>query len=80
MERARAHVEAQQYDAALHIYCELAAKNPRDFEARIWVARLQSWQGNYGEAEQGYRRVLREAPGNLEAELGLVDVLSWQGR
>lgn len=80
MERARAHVEAQQYDAALHIYRELAAENPQDFEARIWVARLQSWQGNYREAEQDYRRVLRDAPGNFEAELGLVDVLSWQGR
>ncbi len=80
MEDARAHLKAKEYDAALEIFRHLARHNPRDFEARVWVARLESWQGRYHLAEEDYREVLRDAPGNLEAGLGLVDVLSWQGR
>lgn len=79
-QRARAHVGAKRYDAALEIFRRLADQNPHDFEARNWVARLESWKGNYAQAEAGYRSVLADAPDNLEAELGLVDVLSWQER
>ncbi|MFQ5926707.1 MAG: tetratricopeptide repeat protein [Terriglobia bacterium] len=80
VERALADVRAQRYDAALAIFRELARQNPQDYEARNWVARLESWKGNYATAEELYRGVLREKPDNLEAELGLADVLSWQGR
>lgn len=79
-ERALAHVKAQEFEQALEIFRRLAAENPRDYEARVWVARLESWLDRYTVAEELYREVLREDPGNLEAELGLVDVLSWQGR
>lgn len=78
--RAQEQVEAGDYDSALEIFRQLAAADPQDLEARIWIARLESWQGNYELAERLYREVLQIAPGNLEAELGLVDVLSWQGR
>ncbi|MFB3153708.1 MAG: tetratricopeptide repeat protein, partial [Candidatus Acidiferrales bacterium] len=77
---ARELVEAQHYDAALEIFGRLAAQNPRDLEARNWMARLESWKGNHAQAEQLYRSVLADAPGDLEAELGLADVLGWQGR
>lgn len=79
-EKALAQVRAQEYDPALEIFRRLAADDPGDFEARVWVARLISWKGRHAEAEEFYRDVLRDDPGNLEAELGLVDVLSWQGR
>lgn len=80
VERALAHVQAREYDAALMIFRELVRKNPRDYEARNWVARLESWKENYPAAEQLYRAVLAEQPKNLEAELGLADVIAWQGR
>lgn len=80
MERALVHVRAQEYGAALSIFRALAAENPHDYEVRNWIARLESWKGNYAQAEQLYAAVLAEQPRNLEAELGLVDVISWQGR
>lgn len=80
MEQALAQVKAKKYDSALAIFRRLAEENPQDIEARVWVARVESWKGNYPLAEELYRAVLRDAPNNLEAELGLVDVLSWQQR
>ncbi|MFQ5817678.1 MAG: tetratricopeptide repeat protein [Terriglobia bacterium] len=80
VERALTEVQAQRYDAALAIFRDLARQNPRDYEARNWVARLESWKGNYATAEDLYRGVLRDTPDDLEAELGLVDVLGWQKR
>jgi len=80
MARALAHVQAQEYDAALRIFQALAAENPRDYEVRNWIARVESQKGNYAHAEQLYAAVLAEQPHNLEAELGLIDVISWQGR
>ncbi|MFQ5777999.1 MAG: tetratricopeptide repeat protein [Terriglobia bacterium] len=80
MEQARAHVQAREYDAALKIFRRLAEANPRDYEARVWVARLLSWQGDYARSQELYQAVLRDDPGNLEAELGLADILGWQGR
>ncbi len=75
---AHAAVQARQYKTALELYTRLAERNPKDMEARIWVARLESWQKHYTIAERGYREVLAADPGNVEAELGLIDVLSWQ--
>lgn len=80
VEQALAQVKAKQYDSALAIFRRLAEENPQDIEARVWVARLESWKGDYALAEEHYREVLRDAPNNLEAELGLVDLLSWQQR
>jgi len=80
MEEALAHVRAERYTPALEIFRRLVEANPRDLEARNWVARLESWKGRYAVAEELYNGVLRDAPGDLEAELGLVDVLGWQGR
>lgn len=80
IEQGRAFAEAKQYDEALAIFRRLAKDNPEDYEARNWVARLTSWQGDFERAERLYRAVLEDDPGNFVAELGLVDVLSWQGR
>jgi len=73
-------VEQQDYQAALEIFQSLAAQNPADLEARIWVARLESWRGNHERAEQLYGKVLADDPDNVEAGLGRADVLAWQGR
>lgn len=71
-------VEKHRFDEALQIATRLAQQNPRDFEARNWVARLQSWKGNYAEATQLYRGVLTDHPGDVEAQIGLADVEAWQ--
>lgn len=80
MDEALAQVRREHYDEALVIFRRLAEANPRDLEARLWVARLESWKGRYAVAEELYNQLLGDDPENFEAELGLVDVLGWQGR
>ena len=44
----------------------------------IQKARQTSWKGNYEEAIEMYRQLIRENPKDIEAMLGLASVLSWQ--
>ena len=80
LSQVRGDVKAHRLDDALRLVRQLVSQDPHDFEARNWVARLQSWKGNFKEAEQLYRRVLADHPGDVEAEIGLADVLGWQKR
>jgi tetratricopeptide (TPR) repeat protein len=80
LRQVQADVKAHRLNDALVIATQLAISNPHDFEARNWVARLQSWKGNYGVAQELYRGILFDHPGDVEAEMGLADVLGWQKR
>jgi tetratricopeptide (TPR) repeat protein len=80
LSQVRVDVKAHRLDDALRLVRQLVSQDPHDFEARNWVARLQSWKGDFKEAEQLYRRVLADHPGDVEAEIGLADVLGWQKR
>ena len=64
-----------QYVEALDAFRRLAAANPNDHEARLWIARLHSWMGHPDQAEPVYRSVLLEDPNNLEAMVGLAEIL-----
>jgi tetratricopeptide (TPR) repeat protein len=78
LRQVQVDVKSHRLDDALRIVAQLASQNPHDYEARNWVARLQSWKGHYTQAESLYRGVLADHPGDVEAEIGLADVLGWQ--
>ncbi|HEV8254707.1 MAG TPA: YaiO family outer membrane beta-barrel protein [Vicinamibacteria bacterium] len=65
---------------ALRRFQALASADPRDLEARIWVARLHNWLHHYAQAEQAFRGVLAEAPDNVEALVGLGTSLAARAR
>lgn len=56
---------------ALAAFRLLAAQNPNDLEARLWIARLHERMGHPDQAEAVYRSVLLEDPGSLDAALGV---------
>lgn len=60
---------------ALAAFRRLAAANPNDHEARLWIARLHERMGNQDLAEPVYRSVLLEDPVNLDATLGVASAL-----
>lgn len=68
------------YEEALDRFRSLAAANPRDLEARTWIARLHSIMGQHRQAEDVYRSVLIEAPDRLDVLVGLGSALVAQGR
>jgi YaiO family outer membrane protein len=68
------------YQEALVRFRSLAATNPRDLEARIWIARLHAIMGHHRQAEDVYRSVLVEAPERLDVLVGLGSALTEQGR
>lgn len=71
---------AGSHREALARFRSLAARNPRDLDARVWMARLLVWTGERREAEQTFRAVLAEAPGAVDAMLGLASLLAADGR
>ena len=68
------------YDAALDAFRRIAAANPRDHEARVWIARLHGWMGNPELAEPVYRSIVLEDPANIDATFGLGLTLVELGR
>lgn len=62
------------------LYLAVLARDPRDDEATIGLARVDAWDGCLALAERGYREVLARSPTNVEARAGLADVLTWTSR
>lgn len=60
---------------ALIAFRNIAASNPIDLEARLWIARLHERMGHPDEAEPVYRSVLLEDPANMDAALGVAAAL-----
>jgi len=59
------------YEAALKQFQALAAANPDDIPARLWIARLHGKLGHPEHAVEVYRSILATQPDNLEALIGL---------
>jgi tetratricopeptide (TPR) repeat protein len=68
------------YDAALRQFQAIAAANPDDIEARMWIARLYAKLGHPEHAAEVYRSILATQPQNLDALLGLGNALVTIGR
>jgi len=68
------------YEDAIERFRALAAVDPGDLEARIWIARLHVIKGHLRPGEEVYRSILLEAPDRVEALVGLGSVLTSQGR
>ena len=64
---------------ALTAFRQLAAVNPGDHEARLWIARLHERMGNPERAEPVYRSVLLEDPARIDAALGVASTLLARG-
>jgi YaiO family outer membrane protein len=64
---------------SLALFERIAAGNPDDTEARLWVARLQLRVGRTKEAEAGFRAVVKEHPADVDARIGLGMALTRAG-
>ena len=60
---------------ALAAFQQLAASNPRDHEARLWIGRLHERMKHPDLAEAVYRSVLLEDAGSVAALLGVASAL-----
>lgn len=56
---------------ALAAFQRLAAVNPNDHQARLWIARLHERMGHADRAEAVYRSVLLEDPSSVDAMIGV---------
>ncbi len=69
-------VDAGELDEALQAFQRIAAANPNDHEARLWIARVHVLMDHPERAEPVFRSVALEDPTSLTAILGVGDALS----
>jgi YaiO family outer membrane protein len=69
-----------EHARALQRFQAIAAANPDDIEARLWIARLHTWMGRPERAVDVYQSIVAVAPQNVEALLGLGGALTTVGR
>jgi tetratricopeptide (TPR) repeat protein len=67
-------------DRAIELYGQVLAEDPDEEMARMWLARVLSWDGRYDEALAHYDRFLIQAEPPPWAEVERAEVLSWAGR
>ncbi len=68
------------YSAALERFQALAAANPDDVDARVWIGRLHAWMGNYDRAVGVYESIIATQPEHLDSLIGLGEALVATGR
>src|SRR4029453_15318344 len=68
------------YAAALKQFQAIAAANPDDIDARLWIARLHAQMGHPEHAVAVYRTILAVQPQQLDALIGLGQSLVTLGR
>jgi YaiO family outer membrane protein len=66
--------------AALKQFQAIAAANPDDIEARLWIARLHARMGHPEHASDVYRSIVAVQPQNVDALVGLGQSLVTLGR
>jgi YaiO family outer membrane protein len=69
----------QRLPEALAAYRAVVEENPRSFEDRFWVAKLESWTGHLSAADSGFVRLLEERPDDYDSRIALADVRLWRG-
>lgn len=68
--RSGAHAEAlRQFQA-------IAAANPDDIEARLWIGRLHSWMGNQQRAVDVFQAIIAANPRHVDALIGVGNALT----
>jgi thioredoxin-like negative regulator of GroEL len=74
---------ARAADPAVPSPSSTAARSPEadisDTAARLELAKVLTYDKKYAEAMEVYRQMLATEPGNLEAKIGLSEVLYWTG-
>lgn len=68
------------YAEALRAFQAIAAANPDDVEARMWIARMHEKLGHPEHAADVYRSILATQPQNLDALIGAGNALVALGR
>jgi len=71
---------AGSYAEALKQFQAVAAANPDDIEARMWIARLHALMGHPERAADVFQSIVSAQPQNVEALVGLGSALTAAGR
>src|SRR6185436_13886325 len=67
------------HEEALKAFQALAAQNPDDIEARLWIARIHVLMGHPERAADVYQSIVAAQPQNVDALLGLGEALTTAG-
>lgn len=77
--RARAASSDGRRAEGLQLLETHLASNPRDADARLVYGLILSWDGRYDDARRAFAQVLAQAPGYLDAQVGLMNIEWWSG-
>ncbi len=77
---AKRYAQSGALPDAIREYQAALADNPSDGDARLHLAEVFSWTGDYDRSLVAYEDALRTTPSNLEARIGMARVLRWSHR
>jgi tetratricopeptide (TPR) repeat protein len=78
--QVRKYSEAQDWNSAMRIVDQEAARAPQDMDVRAWRARVLAWSGHLAEAEKEYLEILKASRNDPDNWMGLANVYFREGR
>ena len=70
---------AGRSEEAMGLFAQIAAQDPEDIEARLWIGRLALRLGRTADAAAVFQSVLADHPDNVDARVGLGAALTRAG-
>ena len=71
--------ETGQVETALRLLSRVTVLRPDHAQARITLANIQHWRGDYAKAVENYQAVVKREPEHLAAQVGLAKALRDEG-
>jgi YaiO family outer membrane protein len=79
-EKAEQLARSGEHAEALRQFQAIAAANPDDIEARLWIGRLHALMGHQRRAVDVFQSIIASNPDHVEALIGAGNALTDQGR
>jgi len=80
IEAAALMSDREGYERAIALYRDVLAEDPAEREARRWLARVLSWQGDHDASLAEYALLLEDEGASVPLRTERAEVLSWAGR
>ncbi len=78
--QVRKYAEMRDWESALRLVDEQLARTPNDMDVRAWRARVLAWSGRNAEAEKEYLEIVKVAPTDPDAWMGLAGLYLREGK
>lgn len=75
---AEAGMIVKDYGISIGLYMQVLKRDPKNIKARLRLADILSWEGNYEDSITEFQKILKQGPDNIEVKKRMAEVYAWK--